>query len=61
MSGIKTSQDVEQLGDTQPSEDNEGIKCLHPGLEQQTDDSTPEQDEMTTAKCADGKQLQVQL
>ncbi len=53
------SQDAEQLGDMQSSEDVESHENSNLKSEQTTDNSTPEQEESTNANCGDGKQLQV--
>ncbi len=53
------SQDAEQLGDMQSSEDTESPEKSNLELEQMSDNSTPEQEEITNANYGDGKQLQV--
>ena len=60
MAGVEHFQDAEQLGDKQTAQDTESPENSNLSSDKITDDSTTrEQEEMTTAKCADGKQLQV--
>ena len=60
MAGVEHFQDAEQLGDKQTAQDTESPENSNLSSDKITDDSTiREQEEMTRAKCADGKQLQV--